>query len=95
MGLGRGAGANGTARTSHHAEVDMNNHQQDSPLIRVAELADYMGLPKPRVYQLAREGILPCVRLGRAVRFDPIVIQDFIRNGGATFAHGWRKDPLP
>lgn len=72
----------------------MNKHGCGAGLLSAATLSEHLGISKARVYQLAREGVLPCVRLGRTIRFDPAVIQDFIGNGGASFAHGWRKEPL-
>lgn len=32
------------------------------------EVAEMLGLPVSTVYELARRGVLPCSRLGRAVR---------------------------
>ena len=57
-------------------------------------LAEAFGLSKARVYALAREGVIPSVRIGRAVRFDAQQLEEFIRNGGASFEFGWRKEPV-
>ena len=62
-----------------------------SPLITAAELAAYLRMSRRQVYQLVRDGILPFARIGRAVRFDLRVIDEFVRQGGASFDHGWRK----
>ena len=61
-------------------------------LITAAELASYLRISRRRVYQLVRDGVLPGVIIGRAVRFDPYVIKELVRRGGASFAHGWRKE---
>ena len=45
-----------------------------------------------RVYRLAREGIIPCVRLGRQLRFSPKKVEEFIENGGQALPGGWRKE---
>ncbi|MQA92691.1 MAG: helix-turn-helix domain-containing protein [Gemmatimonas sp.] len=37
-----------------------------------------------RVYRMARNGVLPSVRLGRKVRFDPEVIERWIAQGGTA-----------
>lgn len=37
-------------------------------LIGVEEVAELLGLTRQRVYTLARQGVLPHVRLGRTVR---------------------------
>lgn len=39
-------------------------------------------LPLPSVYDYARRGLLPCVRLGKLVRFRKQEIEEFIANGG-------------
>jgi excisionase family DNA binding protein len=37
---------------------------------------------RARVYELARSRVIPSVRLGRQVRFDGAVLEEWIRNGG-------------
>ena len=44
--------------------------------------AERLGVSAYRVYALARTGVVPAVRLGRLVRFDPTAITDFIAGGG-------------
>lgn len=61
-------------------------------LLRVDEVARLLDLRDHRVYDLAREGILPAVRLGRQLRFSPGKIQEFIENGGRSLPGGWRKE---
>jgi excisionase family DNA binding protein len=39
-------------------------------LIKVAEAAQRLGLSRTMLYKLIREGVLPCVRIGRTVRVD-------------------------
>ncbi len=51
-------------------------------LLKAQEVAGQTGLPLARVYELAREGQLPHVRLGRALRFDPTAVAEWLRNGG-------------
>jgi hypothetical protein len=43
-----------------------------------------------RVYELARAGIIPCVRLGRTVRFDPERVRELVEGGGQALPGGWR-----
>lgn len=46
-------------------------------------LTEKLGLSsEQRAYALARENIVPSVRIGRLVRFDPVRIEEFIRAGG-------------
>lgn len=61
-------------------------------LLTVQEVADSILNTTPeRVYTLIREKILPSVRLGRQVRIDSIVLEEWIRNGGQSYPEGWRK----
>ena len=39
-------------------------------LLDAGEVADLLAVPKSWVLESARSGALPCVRLGRYVRFD-------------------------
>ena len=61
-------------------------------LERVDWVAEILGVRKHRVYELAREGLIPCVRLGRQVRFDPQTIAEFVRCGGFTLPRSSRRD---
>ena len=40
-------------------------------LLRAEEVAKMLGCSKWYVYALAERGELPCVRIGRSVRFEP------------------------
>lgn len=37
-----------------------------------------------RVYEAARLGLIPCVRIGRQVRFDEDALREWVRRGGST-----------
>jgi excisionase family DNA binding protein len=39
-------------------------------LLTAAELAEHLAVPKTWILESARSGAMPCVRLGRYVRFD-------------------------
>ena len=54
-------------------------------MLRVAEVAKRLDLPEKRLYILAREGIIPHVRLGRSIRFNEAEIEDWITAGGKGF----------
>ena len=57
-------------------------------LLRADAVADLLDIPTPRVVRLAREKLIPSVRVGRQWRFDPEALEDWIRAGGAG---GWRR----
>ena len=61
------------------------------PLCHAQDVADLFDLPKKRIYELSRLGIIPSVRIGRLLRFDPETIQRWIAEGGQGFEAGWRQ----
>ena len=54
-----------------------------------AHIARRLGLPNPlpeqRVWQLARGGVLPCIRLGRRVFFRRHDLDAWIERGGGEY----------
>ncbi len=47
----------------------MNKAVEDAPLMSVRECAAYLRMSLWWTYQAAAKGVLPCLRVGRAVRF--------------------------
>lgn len=62
-------------------------------LSNAAQVAEQLGVSRQRVYELVRRGDLPCVRLGRTVRFDPTSLDEWISKGGKPLPGGWRRQP--
>lgn len=58
-------------------------------LMTVDEVADILRVNRLRVYELARTGVIPSVRMGRQVRFAPTALREWILAGGTSF----RQDP--
>jgi excisionase family DNA binding protein len=54
------------------------------PLMDAAAVAEWLGVPRLRVYELARTGALPCVRLGRTIRIEPARVREWIDRGGTS-----------
>lgn len=58
-------------------------------LLTTGETADILGITDRTVRTLVRTGVLPAVRFGRSVRFDPVDLRRFVddakrgRKGGA------------
>jgi putative molybdopterin biosynthesis protein len=48
-------------------------------LITAKELAERLQLRPWRIYELVREGELPCVRIGASIRFSEDAIAEWIR----------------
>lgn len=55
-------------------------------LLTAHDVADQTGLSLQRVYELSRKGVMPSIRFGRALRFDPSAITDWLRAGGTQAA---------
>lgn len=49
-------------------------------LIDCATACRILGMKKSFVYDLAKQGRLPCYRLGRSVRFSPSDLQTFVED---------------
>jgi excisionase family DNA binding protein len=39
-------------------------------LVSAQTLSDILGVPRSSIWRLAREGTIPCIRIGRSLRFD-------------------------
>jgi excisionase family DNA binding protein len=52
---------------------------QDARLWGPAEAATFLNMSESWVYSAARSGVLPAIRLGRAVRFDPATLRAWVR----------------
>lgn len=49
-------------------------------LLKVAAVAERLGISIPHTYRLAAAGELPCVRIGgKAIRFEESAVDRFIR----------------
>lgn len=64
----------------------------DKKLIRLTQVAQILDLSDAQVHKLAREGIIPVVRIGRQLRVDPDALDEWIKAGGQGFAGGWKKE---
>ncbi|MBM3268918.1 MAG: helix-turn-helix domain-containing protein [Candidatus Sericytochromatia bacterium] len=62
-------------------------------LLTIQEVAERLRVNVGRAHALARDGVIPVVRLGRQVRVDEDRLQAFIGGGDKGFEGGWRKEP--
>lgn len=53
-------------------------------LLTADELADRWQVGKAHIYRLTREGLLPCVRIGRYYRYRVASIEAFESAGGVA-----------
>lgn len=49
-----------------------------SPVFDVEQAAEYIGLSKGTVYQMARDGQIPAKKLGKQWRFHKIALDDWL-----------------
>jgi excisionase family DNA binding protein len=62
-------------------------------LLTAEDIADLLNTKLERVWALAREKDLPCVRLGkRQMRFDRQAVERFIASGGSKDAAAHRTE---
>ena len=55
-------------------------------LLTADAVARRLSVPRARVYELAKAGILPVVRIGRQLRVEPTELNAWIRRGGTVLA---------
>lgn len=71
-------------RDDERTHSERNQHTIDLPRLLTAEpLAKAINVSVSRIYQLARDGVIPCVRIGRQVRFLPAQVARFLAQGGS------------
>lgn len=62
-------------------------------LLTAKEVSEGLRVPVARVYELARTGVLPVVRLGeRQVRFNEDALRDWVARGGDAADKGVRNE---
>ena len=63
-----------------------------SALLSLKDACKILNVSYARGTALAREGILPVVRLGRQLRVDPQRLTRFVEEGGKALPGGWRRE---
>lgn len=61
-------------------------------LLTAGQAAERLDVTLARLYELARTGTLPAVRIGRQIRFSPEALAEWIENRGRSLAGGWRRE---
>jgi excisionase family DNA binding protein len=51
----------------------------DSPLLTPAEAAQLLAVKPSWIYEAVRAGTLPCLRIGRHIRFTRAMLEDWLR----------------
>jgi len=60
-------------------------------LLKAQDVAQVLDVTESRVYDLVRQGLLPAVRLGRQIRFDPATLESWVVQGGKQLSGGWKR----
>lgn len=63
------------------------------PKLTLRQAADALQIRYARAAELARNGVLPVVRLGRQIRICPEQLARFVAEGGKPLEGGWRRAP--
>lgn len=61
-------------------------------LLTAKETAEILKVTLPRVYELAREGLIPSVRMGRQIRFHEEKLMEWIEQGGSSLQKEATRD---
>lgn len=56
-------------------------------LLTAKEVSVALQIPLARVYELARQNLIPSVRLGRQIRFDENALREWAARGGTVGAN--------
>ena len=62
-------------------------------LLTVPEVARILRVRVPRAYELARQGAIPVVRIGRQVRIQEEILREWITSGGQALPKVERTVP--
>lgn len=72
----------------HIVDRSLTNRATKGRMLRADAVAELLDLPRKRVYLLARDGIIPHIRVGRQVRFSAQELEAWIAAGGAGYPGG-------
>jgi excisionase family DNA binding protein len=59
---------------------DTTVHRLDTPLLTPAEAADLLAVKPSWIYEAVRGGTLPCLRIGRHIRFTRVMLEEWLQS---------------
>ena len=68
--------------TNHHA-TDPRPLRLDSPLLKPEEAAKLLAVRTSWIYEAVRTNRLPCLRIGRHIRFTREMLEEWLRDRAA------------
>jgi len=65
--------------TDHHDNNDGDVPRLDTPLLTAAEAAQLLSVRPSWIYEAVRSGALPCLRIGRHIRFTRTMLEEWLQ----------------
>ncbi len=63
----------------------------ENEFLTVQEVAQLFRTTEQHIYAMARENLIPSVRLGRRIRFSKEELEEWTKSGGKAHDGGWRR----
>ena len=59
--------------------ADTTVHRLDTPLLTPADAAELLAVKPSWIYEAVRAGTLPCLGIGRHIRFTRAMLEDWLQ----------------
>ena len=66
-------------------EQDPSEGASQGPLLTIPQVALALSIPRSQAYELARQGKLKCVHIGRYIRVEPMELKNFQRRHSTRY----------
>jgi excisionase family DNA binding protein len=61
------------------AKLNDNDAQNDGEVMTISDVAQYLRISEAKVYELARNGTIPVLRIGKSWRFQKDLLKQWVR----------------
>lgn len=61
------------------AKTKDNDAQHDGEVMTISDVAQYLRISEAKVYELARTGTIPALRIGKSWRFQKDLLKQWVR----------------
>lgn len=61
------------------AKLKDNDAQNDGEVMTISDVAQYLRISEAKVYELARNGTIPALRIGKSWRFQKDLLKQWVR----------------
>ena len=65
-----------------------NQAQQDGEVMTISDVAQYLRISEAKVYELARNGTIPALRIGKSWRFQKDLLKQWVRKSAEANVTG-------